>query len=375
MRVGPSSIVVVALGAAVAALGWACFHREATAESTPPAVSPAVAFVLASPHDPAATTTDVRRVELRGDGIAAKNLATIPHAPGAVVRGDVRDGAIAVVADDSLARAGESDWNATLWSVDASGARAVLGGVGHATKPLIGADGVVYVERGTSGPLPDETAARAGHLREDPISIAAVSADGSARSVYSATAYTLHLCGELGHELVVYRVRFGGADLLAIDAATGSARLVTTLPPFARDFSVDRTRGALVFGDRDAADAHRWVVARVDLATGAWTELASARDDAPAPFALASGGFVYSAPGRRGLALGGGATGEVAPLGAGFDATQAESVRGDWLLVAHVGAGYDETVALHRASSRVLRLTPKDERIDALGFSEGTVVR
>jgi hypothetical protein len=372
MRLGRSSLAVLGISAVFAAIGWACFHREATAESTLGVVAPTTAWILATPHDENATATQVRRVELRGDGVRATTVATIPHPPGAVVRGDVRDGLVAVVADDALAR--DPDWGSTLWSVDASGARARLDGVGHATRPLVGHGGVVFVERGTRGPAPDESAARAGHLREDPISIAAVAPDGTARSVYSATAYALHLCGESDGELVVYRVRFGGADLLGIDETTGASRVIAAVPPYARDFTI--ARGAIVLSNRDPVDAHRWVAVQIDLATGTPRELAAAVDDAPAPFALTGKGFAWSAPGRRGLAFGGGATGDVAPLGAGFDATQAESAGGDWLLVAHVpGSGWDETIALHRATSRVLRLTTNDERIDAIGFGEGTVVR
>lgn len=356
--------------------GWACFHREATAGSKAKAVTGGAVLVLATPHDAEATTTEVRRVEVESDGVRSSTLATIPHPPGAVVRGDALGDRIVVVADDALAS--DRDWGSTLYRVEPASkrARAILGGVGHASRPLVGDDGIVYVERGSSGPMPTDEQARAGHLRDDAISVAAVDDSGSAKSVYSATGYALHLCGALGRELVVYRVRFGGADLVAIDRSSGASRLVTELPPYARDFTIDRGRRALVFSNRDASDAHRWIVARVDLATGQTTELHAENDSAPAPFALASGGFAFTAPGRRGLAFDGGDP--VAPLGAGFDATQAESADGEWLLVAHVPmSGYDETVALHRKTTRVIRLTSKDERIDAIGFADatGSVVR
>lgn len=363
--------------AALAGLGWACFHRDATAESTgrQAPVRGATALVLATPHDAAATTTEVRRIELHADGVKTTTLATIPHPPQAVVRGDARGGTIAVVADGS--RATDHDWGATLYRVGASGASAVIDGVGHARRPLVSEDGLVYVERGTSGPTPSEADARAGHLREDPISIAAVDGTGAARSVYSANAYALHLCGELGRELVVYRVRFEGADLLAVDRASGASRLVTTLPPFARDFTIDRAHGALVLSNRDPSDASRWVVDRVDLTTGQTTELHAERDSAPAPFALVGGGFAYTAPARGGLVFSGTTPTAVAAIGPGFDATQAETSDGEWLLVAHVPrSGFDETIALHRPTARVLRLTTSDERIDAIAFDgEGAVVR
>ena len=374
MRLSRGWLYGIGLAALVGA-GWACLHRDATADSKAKEVTGTAVLVLATAHDEHATTTEVRRVEVESDGVRSSVLATIPHPPGAVVRGDARGERIVVVADDALAT--DRDWGATLYRVEAggSGARAVLGGVGHASRPLVGDDGLVYVERGSSGPMPTDDQARAGHLRDDAISIAAVDDAGSAKSVYSATGYALHLCGAVGNELVVYRVRFGGADLLAVDRRSGASRLVTELPPYARDFTIDRSRVAVVFSNRDATDVHRWVVDRVDLATGQTTELHAENDSAPAPFALASGGFAFTAPGRRGLAFDGGDP--VAPLGAGFDATQAESADGAWLLVAHVPmSGYDETVALHRRTTRVIRLTSRDERIDAIGFVDGgSVVR
>ncbi|CAN5155712.1 hypothetical protein BH09MYX1_BH09MYX1_30310 [soil metagenome] len=373
MRLTSASFVALA-GAVLFGAGWACLHREATAES-PVNVTDATALVLATAHDDGATSTDVRRVVIRADGVRTTTLGTIAHPPGAVVRGDSRGARIAVVADDALAAdRGEHDWGSLLYQIGTAGPHAVASGVGHAGRPLVSEDGLVYVERGTRGPVPTDEAAREGHLREDAISITAVDDDGNLRNVYSANGYALHLCGEDGAELVVYRVRFGGAALLAIDRANGKSRVITEVAPFARDFTVDRARHALVFSNRDSVDEHRWILARVDLESGSTTELQAEVDSAPAPFALERGGFAFSAAARGGLTFDGAAP--VAPTGAGFGAVQAESRGGAWLLVAHVGSGYDETIALHRATTRVIRLTTRDERIDAIGFDgEGSVVR
>lgn len=364
----PLRASTLGVGASLAVgFGWACLHREATADPPANTAPPTTALVLATAHDEAASSTDVRRVELRADGMRSTTLATIRHPAGAVVRGDAEHGRIAVVADDPRAR---GDWGAALYRVTDHGATALLDRVGHARKPLVGDDGRIYVERGSTGPEPSAADGAAGHLREDPIEISAIDDAGTVQSVYSANAYALHLAGELDRELVVYRVRFGGADLVAIDRSTGRSRLVTPLAPFARDFSIDRGRRSVVFSNRDGARVDRWITVRVDLATGQSTELHAEEGTAPAPFALGSGDVAFTALGRGGLSFDRGPSVEV--LGPGFDAVQAESVDGAWLLVAHVPAsGYDETVAFARADQRVLRLTTRDERIDAIGFERG----
>jgi hypothetical protein len=225
----------------------------------------------------------------RGQSVS---IAGVPHAPDAVVRSDVlRSGAVVVVAD----REGPpSDWSSSLHRVDPSGKIALLAtGLYHASRPLASVDGAVYVERGANGPWPDRDEAARGRLRTDPLHIDAIDPfSGAARTLYTWTGYTLHLAGELAGELIVYRVAFEGADLVAIDRVSGRSRLVTALVPFARDFLVDEKRGALVMSNRDEHDSHLWVIDRIDLATGFRTRLTSARDETPSPL-----GFVDAAGG------------------------------------------------------------------------------
>ena len=252
-------------------------------------------------------------------------------------------------------------------------------GLYHASRPLASKDGAVYVERGKAGAWPTLAEIKAGRLRVDALAIDAIDPEtGASRTVYTWSGYTLHLAGEYGAELVVYRVDSSGADLLAVDRATGHARLVATLPPFARDFSIDDASGAVVMSNRDERDAHLWIVARIDLASGGVTRLASERDDAPAPFALPGGAMAWTASGHRGLSLRASAsslaTGDarlLAPLGAGFDAVTHASTDATWITIAHVPpgeGGYDVFAAVHVASGTPVRLTTRDERVEVLGF-------
>jgi hypothetical protein len=261
MRKGALSIAA----AAAVVLGYVAF----SARSERPAV--AQTSQQASPRAPAKATT-----------VSAETIARVPQSRQAVVRGDVLAGgrSVVIVADSEGA---PSDWNASLHRVDESGKIALLAsGLYHASRPLASVDGAVYVERGANGAWPTREEAALGRLRMDPLHIDAIDpVTGAARTLYSWTGYTLHLAGELGPELIVYRVAFEGADLVAIDRASGKSRLVTALLPFARDFSVDEKHGALVMSNRDEHDSHLWVIDRIDLATGVRTRLTSARDETP----------------------------------------------------------------------------------------------
>ncbi len=209
-------------------------------------------------------------------------IARVPQARDAVVRGDVLPGGrSAVVAADS--EGPSSDWRSSLYRVDDSGKIALLAiGLYHASRPLASTDGAIYVERGASGAWPSREEAANGRLRTDPLHIDAIDPlTGAARTLYTWTGYTLHLAGELAGELIVYRVAFEGADLVAIDRLSGKSRLVTTVLPFAGDFSIDEQRAALVMSNRDEHDSHVWVIDRIDLATGARVRLTSARDETP----------------------------------------------------------------------------------------------
>lgn len=378
MRLGRTALVALPLALALAAGVSVAVNAGAGAEPAgaggtwsaaragrPPLV------VLATPHDERAQRSEVRVV---GPDGASTLLGAVAHAPGAVVRGDLVGALPVVVADEE--GAADRDFGAALFVVGPQGVRRLVGGVGHARRPLAGADGLVYVERGASGPA-SETASRV-----DALEIVAVEpSTGHAHAIYSYSGYALHLAGELGPDLVVYRVAAGGADVLLVDRASGRSRLVASIVPMARDFTVDRERAALVYVNRDAKDAHLWAVERLDLASGLVTRLATAQDDAPAPYALPGSEPVWTAAGRRGLAS---ARGEwLAPLGPGFDAVRAVSGDGAWLAVLHVpDQGMDDLAVVHAPAGPRGPLGPGgvtqlggNERVEALGFVGGGSAR
>ncbi len=282
------------LGAALA-LAFFAPARDGAAGAPAPGAAGPVALV-ATPAREDATASEVRVVQAGAGGAPAREVlrVAIAHARGAVLRGDVlASGAVVVVADE--AGAPDPDWGAALHRVDARGARVLARGVYHASRPLASTDGRVYVERGTSGRWPTPEEARAGRLRTDALTLDAIDPEtADARTVTTWTGYTLHLAGELGGELVVYRVAPEGAELAVVDRASGLTRVVTPLLPFARDFSMDRARGAVVMSNRDAADSRLWTVERVDLRTGARERLYEQRDEAPVPWLTHDGDVRWS---------------------------------------------------------------------------------
>jgi hypothetical protein len=342
-----------------------------TADLTGPALA-----IAATPHDPEARRSDLRLVVPRALGNRVQLLGAISHARGAVLRGDVLpDKAVVVAADAEGGR--EPDFGAVLWRVDASGPpRRLADGLYHASRPLASADGSVYVERGAPGAWPTPEEARSGRLRTDDLRIDAVDPEsGAARTLFAWRGYTLHIAGEWENELLVYRVAFDGAEVVGIDRGSARVRSIAVLPPFARDFSVDTSRSALLFSERDARDPHLWTVEALDLRGGARTGLAAASDDAPAPFALPDRSIAWSAPGRRGLWIsslqGGKATllRSLAPLGPGFDAVTHASNGGEWVTILHIEAGaFDVALALHLPSATPIPLGRRDERVEVLGI-------
>jgi hypothetical protein len=307
------------------------------------------AIVIAVPHSETATSSEVRWVDITSSGPKSVRTVRVPHARGAVVRGDPipNADAAAIVCDDDSAR--DPEYGATLYRADASGLKQLATGLVHASRPLASIDGSIYVERGARGPQ-----------RVDALTIDAIDAAGSARTLVSWSGFALHLAGELGGDLLVYRVSPTGADIVAIDRRTSALRTISAVAPFARDFSVDQSRGALVYSTRDGND---WIVERLDLASGARTRLHQEADDAPAPFALPNGDVAWTAPRRTGLALPGKT---IAPLGMGFDSVRA--VASDLVIVAHVPpSGWDTAAIVDLASGATFAL-PNDVRIEPVGF-------
>lgn len=322
-----------------------------------------------------APRTELRLATVGTDGLVRSDrLAVVDHAVDAVVRVEPVPGlGLAVVADE---QSGRRTFGAALSFVSSS-TRRLAAGVVTGSRPLAGPDGRIYVERGAEGDWPSRDEARRGLLRVDALEIDAVDPrSGDVRVVTTWQGYAIHLAGALGDDLVVYRVGPRGAEIARVDRASGQTRVVADVAPFARDFTVDAPRRALVFSNRDPADASRWVVERLDVDTGATTTLASAADEAPIPFALEGGPVLVQSRVLRARArtL---APSALSPLPGAATATPRFATRarrdGSWISISTVGgrdARFDRTTLYASRSGREIDLSSNDERIELVGFED-----
>lgn len=319
---------------------------------------------------PGSRTTDLV-LQPPGAASPAPPAASFSHPPRAVVHGAVlpHTRAVMVVADMEQRR--DPSWGAWLFRLEpGSPPKKLVDRVYHATRPLVLDDGRVFVERGQAGAAPTPEQVKAGQLRTDDLEIDEVDpSTGSARSVYTWQGYITYLAGAFDGELLVYRVAFHHADLVAIDESSGKLRvLAPDIPAFARDFSVDSQAGTFLYTNRYPAG---WAVERLDIATGVRTRLATSPRMALVPHVWPGAGVVLNPPGAPGLTkvMGGGAP-LVRPFGAGIDQVRSLSSDGARALVSHEQSGkLPEPVQLDVASGQVESIAvASGRRADIAGF-------
>lgn len=286
-------------------------------------------------------------------------VARFDHAAGAAVKGVVLPGTSAVLAVADTVATRDLSFASSLFRVEPHRpASRLCDGLVYASRPLVTKAGRVFVSRGTAGPAPSAASTLDG--REDALVIDEIDpGTGHARTVHSFAGYLAFLAGAHGREILVYRVGAAGADLVSVDADSGDVRVIApSLLPFARDFSVDAERGAVVFQERDERDSRTWVVDRVDLASGARTRLAAARSMSLAPSVWPGGGVAYSPDGRSGLTLIGRKMKPIqAPTGEGIDQVQALSEDGAWVAALHTRPGqFPLAFAIESATGSTLAL-------------------
>ncbi len=321
---------------------------------------------------PGARSTDLVLQPVGAPAVQAA-VASFSHPPYAVVRGAVLPHTRSVVAVADMEQRRDPSWGASLLRLDPGAPpRTLVDRVFHASRPLVLDDGRVFVERGSAGPELTPEQIKAGELRSDDLQIDEVDpATGNARTVYSWQGYVTYLAGAFDGELVVYRVRFHHADLVAVNESSGQLRvLAANIPAFARDFSVDEKSGALVYENRDPASGS-WVAERLDIASGNVTRIAASPDMALAPHVWPGAGIVLNPTGARGLTRVAGTGASFAgPLGAGVDHVRSFSADTRWALVSHELPGrLPQPFALDVATGRTQTIAVGfGKRADIAGF-------
>jgi hypothetical protein len=278
--------------------------------------------------------------------------AELEHLPDGSPHGALLPGGGAVVVADRTPDFDRSFAGALL-RVEGARVTELCDRVVHASTPLVTADGRVFVERGRAGPDAGD------RLRVDELTVEEAASEGM-RVVLSARAYLLHLAGADGRELIVYRVDPEGASLVGVNMNSGAARtIVRTLPPFARDFTVEA--GQLVFANRDDERRDRWVIERVDLPSGRRTRLHTSESQALAPRVL-GGDVAFNDHGLR--MLGGGRV----EHRAGDDVV--EAVSGERAALLHYSGGALPELELLDGGQVRQIAAPENTHLQVVGFAK-----
>jgi len=300
---------------------------HAQAAVLPEARGPRVALVATRPGAELSSLYLVRAGE-PGDPAP---VATFGHLADAVVRAAVLPGSDVVLATADTTPGRDASFNASLFRLTPHAPPVTLvDRVVHASRPLVTRAARIFISRGAAGPEVD------GQMRIDALSIEEVNGStGQTRVVHAADGYLLFLVGAAGREIVLYRVLPKGADLVAVDPDSGALRpILKSMPPFARDFSIDAAGQRVVFQNRHESDAQTWVIEEVDLASGHKNRLFSSPSMALAPALLPKGSLLYNPPGR-GLSTLDAEMRVSSPLGAGVDVVAASTADERWIAALH----------------------------------------
>lgn len=336
-----------------------------------PATNAGAAQVALLATYPGAGRTTLHIVPV-GGAKAGPALATLRHLGDAVVRARVVPRTPIVVATADARPSRDRSFNASLFRIEPHAEPVTLcDGVVHASRPLVTSDGRVFVSRGVAGPEPppDGDLAR---LRVDALTIDEVDlATGATRTVHRHTGYLAFLAGAWGGKLVVYRVAPGSADIVLVNPDSGATRAIApSIPPFARDFSIDEASGALVYQGRHEVDPHTWVIDRLDLGTGKRARIETSASNGLAPHVWPGGGLAYTPDRSKGLVLVGAGAAVRGPLGAGVDAVQAVSPDAAWVAALHTNpSAFPVPFAIRAESGEVAAIpAPPGARVAVAGF-------
>ncbi len=307
--------------------------------------------------------------ELRFQRVGAADLAPVAarftHLEGETVLGAVLPGRRVVLAAAPLAPARDVSFSASLVRLETGQpARVLVDRVAYSTRPLVTAEGRVFVQRGVAGRAPADLASP----RVDALAVDEVDPDsGRARTIFAAEGSTTFLAGALGREVLVYVVAPAGARLVAVHADSLAVRtLLPSMEPLARDFVVDAPRKRLLFTQGDP-QTRRWHVVELDLVTLASKTLASGATMALVPAVLPDGAVAYAPGAGHGLLVAGTKRVAVAAQGAGFE--RLRGAAGGVLVGLHeLPSGFPAAFAVAVTDGAPLPLAaPPGTRLDVAG--------
>lgn len=337
-------------------------ERTAHAAAKPEAKGPRTALVATRPGAELSSLYVVRA----GDSENLAPVATFNHLPDATVRAAVVPGAeiVLATADTTLTR--DPSFNASLFRLTPHAPpETLVDRVVHASRPLVTRAARIFVARGIAGNEVE------GQMRIDALAIDEVNAStGQTQSIHAANALFLHIVGEAGREIVLYRVFPDHADIVGVDPDSMAVRVIEkSIPPFARDFSIDAEGRTIVLQNRHETDARTWVVDRIDVATGKTQRLFASPSMTLAPSILPRGSVLFNPPGRGLSALE--APHHVAgPLGPGVDVVAASTPDEVFVAALHTQPSAFATPFLVETTTgaAIVLPAPNESRIALAGF-------
>lgn len=374
---------VAALAAvlAVVVVGWSIASADtpssdAAAKAGPvvlPPDTPPLAIVITAPGGGRSDLYFVAPTA-GGDDSMGRPLSSLGHLAEGNVRAAMMPGSTMVLANAPIRPGRDVSFNGGLFALGPGETpHELCRSVVHASRPLITEQGRIFVARGRAGAPPTDPRS----YRRDRLTVEEVDlASGALRTIHAYQGYLVHLAGFAPPELLLYRTGADGADLVAVDVETGALRMVVPdLLPFARDFSVDAARGVLVFRGRHESDRRRWLVERVEIASGERQRLYEGRSYALSPH-LWPGGAVAFNPDGRGLALLGSSESVTHPLGPGVDVLRDVSRDERFVALLHTVAGrLPQPFVIDRAGGKAHRIeVPAPGRVAIAGFVEAAEV-
>lgn len=214
------------------------------------------------------------------------------HLPGATVHGVLVPGTQLVAATAQVTPNRDASFAGALFVLEAGKeSRQVADAVVVPSAPLAMRPGKVVVQRGVAGA--SEHRIDGLWLEEFDVS------SGAGRVIYRDQAFLTLPIALLGNELLVYVVGPEGARIDAVELNHLSVRRVLeTMEPMARDFTLDVTGGRLYFTQADRAN-QGWQVIRLDLYRGTQRTVARSESMALLP-TLFPDGAVGISPGPGG---------------------------------------------------------------------------
>lgn len=329
--------------------------------------APALALFLAAAPEVAILSSREDVAELRFQPLDATELsapaARFSHAEGSAVLGSLLPRTRVVVASATMRSGGDLSFANSLVRLEAGKAPRVLADqLGYGSRPLVTAEGRLFVARGVAGAEPFDAR---DSLRVDALSVEELDPSTAARRlVYSTRGYLTFLAGAVGRELIIYEVAPIGARLISVHADTLAVRvLIPSMPPLARDFVVDAPRRRVLFTQGSPTG---WFVEQLDLVSGQSTRLAEGPEVTLLPAVTPEGRVLISrGPGEGLFALDGARV--VSPHGPGFERL---SVQQKGLLIGlHERPSDFPSLFALKDGAAVPLLSPTGCRLDVAGVT------